>query len=209
MTAPLPVDLSPWAQRVEEAYIAAVLGRPAPAAMARADLDDAGLEAIAAACACAVAARFLAVGKPRSLGIISDDPRRARILLAGHRVWHDPSDLRWAGAISMDAALLADGGRAVAVAEALTSDIVCVDVDLQISNGQARRGSHLNLLVSDATPELLHRAMCFAESSAAGIHATIGDLAAGLRDGRQLDEITLLLAGGANGLVLARRAVGL
>jgi len=203
----IPDDLSPWAQHVEETYIAETLGRPAPAKLVVpapvGELDRDALEAIAAASAAAVAARFLAVGKPRSLGIIADDPRRALALLAGHRVWHQPSDIRCAGAAASAAELTARGGRTVTVAEALTADIVCVDVAMLVENRLIRRGSHLNLIAAgvEAEAELWERAMCYGETmKGAPIKtATLGDLAAGLRDGRQLDEITLLFAGPTHG----------
>ena len=225
----IPDDLSPWAQHVEETYIAETLGRPAPAKLVvpvpagAGELDRDALEAIAAASAAAVAARFLAVGKPRSLGIIAGDPRRALALLAGHRVWHQPSDIRCAGAAASAAELVARGGRTVTVAEALTADIVCVDVAMVVENRLIRRGSHLNLIAAgvEAEAELWERAMCYGETmKGAPIKtATLGDLAAGLRDGRQLDEITLLFAGPTHGggtgsgtvhgLRLARAACGL
>lgn len=209
-------DLSPWAQHVEETYIAAALSRPLPPPLRGHEPPDA-LEALAAASACAVAARFLAVGKPRSLGVIADDPRRAAAFLAAHRVWHAPSDVRWAGPASSSAAVLALGGRAVSVDEALTADIVCVDVAMLVQNRAVRRGSHLNLLGgADAEDELARRAQCYGETmgGAPAKTATLGDLAAGLIDGRQLDEITLLFAGprhgaaGAHGLAMAHAAVG-
>jgi hypothetical protein len=206
----LPADLSPWAQRVEETYIAATLGRPVPMPLTS-EYDIPGLEAIAVASACAVAARFLAVGKPRSLAIIAADPRRAVALLGGHRVWHNPRDLRWAGPIATVPELLALGGRATELAEALTADIVCVDLAMVLGSQQVRRGSHLHLLAADADLELRQRAVCIAERATAAlpVQATLGDLAAGLRDGRQLDEITLLLANGSQRLSLARGACGL
>jgi hypothetical protein len=219
----LDLDLTPWAQHVEETYIAVTLGRPRPlplgAGAAGAALDAETLEALAAACACAVAARFLAVGKPRSLGIVADDPRRAALLLAAHRVWHAPTDVRWAGAAATSAAVTALGGRVVPAGEALTADIVCVDVAGVLESRQVRRGSHLNLLAAGAhaEAELSRLAVCIGEVAEGdpAKNATLGDLAAGLRDGRQLDEITLLFAGpshgagGAHGLRLARAAVGL
>lgn len=212
-------DLTPWAVHVEETYIAITLGRPLPAPRTDAELDRELREAIAAACACAVAARFLAVGKPRSLGVVADDPRRAALLLLAHRVWHAPVDVRWAGAASSAAEVLALGGRVVSAAEAITADIVCVDAALPLGVQSVRRGSHLNLLAegADAEDELARRAECFGETlEGAPIKtATLGDLAAGLRDGRQLDEITILFAGprhgggGGHGLALARAALGL
>jgi hypothetical protein len=210
-----PIDLSPWAQHVEETYIAITLGRPLPAPLASVPEAD----AIASACACAVAARFLAVGKPRSLGIVADDPRRAALLLAAHRVWHAPTDVRWAGACAATPEVQVLGGRTVAAAEAITADIVCVDAAMSLGIRQVRRGSHLNLLAAgaEAEDELAQLAVCIGEttSGAPAKNATLGDLAAGLRDGRQLDEITILFAGprhgggGEHGVLLARTALGL
>lgn len=221
MTGTLEVqDLAAWAQHVEEVYIADTLGRPRPdlppeLAASKARLSAAALEAIAAGSACAVAARFLAVGKPRSLGVLCDDPIRAVALWAGHRVWHQPSDVRVFGGAADE--LVARGGRAVTAAEALTADIVCVDVAMTLENRLVRRGSHLNLLAPgvEVEAELSDRALCYAETmlGAPAKTATLGDLAAGLRDGRQLDEITLLFAGprhgggGTSGLALARAAL--
>lgn len=212
-------DLTPWAVHVEETYIAITLGRPLPAPRVDATLDGELREGIAAACACAVAARFLAVGKPRSLGVVADDPRRAALLLLAHRVWHAPVDVRWAGATASSAEVLALGGRVVSAAEAITADIVCVDAALPLGVQNVRRGSHLNLLAAGASAEdeLARRAECIGETleGAPIKNATLGDLAAGLRDGRQLDEITILFAGprhggsGGNGLALARAALGL
>ncbi len=211
-------DLTPWAVHVEETYIALTLGRPPPPPRADATFDRELREGIAAACACAVAARFLAVGKPRSLGVVAGDPRRAALLLLAHRVWHAPVDVRWAGGAAA-AAVLALGGRVVSTAEAITADIACVDAATPLGVQSVRRGSHLNLLAAgaEAEAELARRAECFGETlEGAPIKtATLGDLAAGLRDGRQLDEITILFAGprhgrgGDHGLALARAALGL
>lgn len=211
MREQLPDSLATWAERVEEAYIADALGKPAPAPLAvPPTLAHEVAEAVAAAAACAVAARYLSVGKPRSLAVLSDDPARAEVLLLGHRVWHQPLDVRWAGKITADTDLLARrGGRAVTVAEALTADLVCVDLDLILEPEAVRRGSHLALIRATASPALAARAVCVAEALVAPAQVTIGELAAGLRDGRQLDEITLLLAHVPHGLALARRALAL
>ncbi|MEZ4360776.1 MAG: hypothetical protein R3B48_11385 [Kofleriaceae bacterium] len=213
MTWNLPHDLTPWAHHLEATYIALTLGRPPPPPLVSAELEARALDAVVAAAACAVAARFLAVGKPRSLGVVSDDPQRAAALFAGHRVWHQPTDVRWAGRAAADPAILAAGGRAVSLEEAVTADIVCLDVRAELRNAAVRRGSHINLLDGTADDELRARAECYAEVATAGHTATLGELAAGIRDGRQLDEITLLLAvrdagAGADGLAIARRALG-
>lgn len=207
----LPAELTPWAERAEQAYIADALGKPAPQPLpVDASLPEPTRAAFAAAAAAAVAARYLSVGKPRSLGIIAEDPQRAYVLWLGHRVWHQPVDVRWAGPASASAELLARcGGRAAPLAEALTADVVCVDVELTVELTQVRRGSHLTLVRADAAPELAARAICVGEAMSGAATVTLGELAAGLRDGRQLDEITLLLLHGPAGLDLARRALAL
>jgi hypothetical protein len=209
MTWNLPADLAPWAHHIEATYIALAIGRAAPPPLRHAELAPEVLEAIAAACACAVAARFLAVGKPRSLGILADDSRRAAALWAAHRVWHQPTDVRWAGAVAGDPAVLALGGRAVVPAETLTADIVCVDVERQVGDHEVRRGSHINVLAGHVDDALAGRALCFAERPAQHLVGTLGQLAAGMRDGRVLDELTALQLSGTGGLDLARAAVGL
>lgn len=195
-------SLAPWAERAEATYVARALGRPAPSPLPLPESWAEPARAVApAAVACAVAARYLAVGTPRSLGVISDDPERAHVLALAHQVWHRPAELRWAVAGGEEELVRVRGGRAVQLAEALTADIVCVDLPLVIGVSQVRRGSHLALVRGSAEPALLERAMCSGEREG----LTIGELAAGLRDGRQLDELTLLLLG--EELEIARSAL--
>jgi ornithine cyclodeaminase/alanine dehydrogenase-like protein (mu-crystallin family) len=132
---------------------------------------------IAPALAGAVASRYLAVGTPRSFGIVGagDDPAAS---LAAHRTWFDPRDIRCTDA----AVAAAVAGRVVTLAEALAADIVCVHVPIALAAGQLRRGTHVNALAGATLGDELEKA--------ARIAYELVSLAAGLVDGRQLDEIT-------------------
>ena len=151
----------------------------------------------AAAAAGAVASRFLAIGTPRSIGLVGD-PTAAALSLAAHRVWFQPADLRCAGAASPFAGQL--GGRAVSLDEALAADIVCIHAPLSLTAAQLRRGTHVNALAAGITFDDELRALATIADEASALPA----LAAGLRDGRQLDELTLFVAGD---LAIARRAL--
>ena len=131
---------------------------------------------IAPALAGAVASRYLAVGTPRSLSLIGAD---AGASLAAHRTWFDPRDVR----CTDPAVAAAVGGRVVSIAEALAADIACVHVAIALAAGQLRRGTHVNALAGATLDATL----------AATAHVTrdLAPLAAGLVDGRQLDEITI------------------
>lgn len=132
----------------------------------------------------AVASRFLAVGTPRSIGLVVDDLEDARRSLAAHATWFAPRDIR----IACAGEVPADLGRAVTRDEALAADIACVHArGVTIAATQLRRGTHVNVLADDATiePALLARA------TVARVVPTLGEMAAGLIDGRQLDEITI------------------
>jgi hypothetical protein len=158
------VSVAEWVLAVERAYVAAATGHATTAG------DRANL-ARARAAAAAVASRYLAVGTPRSFGIVGGSDEDVELVLEAHRTWFAPRDIR------RDAPALA-----------LACDIVCVYDATPIRTGDVRRGTHVNLLGSGAIdPELV---------------ATITDephglpaLAAGLVDGRQLDEITIFVGG--------------
>jgi hypothetical protein len=120
-----------WVEVVEAAYVAAAVGQTSPR-VANGDL------ARARAAAGAVASRYLAVGAPRSFGLIGD-ARDAALSLEAHRTWFAPRDIRCAGA-------LIDGGRVTSVDEAPASDIVCIHVPIALVASQPRRGTHVNLL---------------------------------------------------------------
>lgn len=143
-----------------------------------------------------MASRYLAVGTPRSFGILIDvvtEADAAALSLAAHRTWFDPRDIRCAATQSGATELAGTtGGRVVSVAEALACDIVNVySTRVRITPAQLRRGTHVNAISADIfDPELLMLATVVRE---AGLPA----LAAGLVDGRQLDELTIFVIDGA------------
>lgn len=167
-------DPKAWVLAVERAYVDAAVGKHLPPAS--------GHHAVAAAAAGAVASRYLAVSVPRSFGLIGDDAS-ARLSLAAHSVWFAPIDVR-----SVGNAL----GRAVSIDEALASDIVCIHVPLAITASQLRRGTHVNALAPiELDTALTTLATIIRETPG------LGQLAAGIVDGRTFDEITIFLLGDA------------
>jgi hypothetical protein len=146
----------------------------------------------ARACAGAVASRYLAVGTPRSIGIISgDDPDEAIASLVAHHTWFFPiPDVRWAGNSATQLAVAV--GKAVDLDAALAADIVCIHTSMTLAAAQLRRGTHVNALAPVELDAELRRLATITEEPT-GLPA----LAAGLVDGRQLDELTVFVAGEA------------
>jgi hypothetical protein len=173
-----------WVHAVERAYVAVATGS-APASGNSRDL------ARARAAIGAVASHYLAVGTPRTLGLIADDATidEAVASIEAHRTWFQPRELRCTGSAALAAAV---GGMLVPVCEALASDIVCIHVPIALAADQLRRGTHVNVLVAGSIDDELRRI-------ATVVHEVpgLGALAAGLVDGRQLDEITIFCAGDA------------
>ena len=137
--------MADWVLAVERAYVAAASGAALPITVAA----DPPARAQAIAAAGAVASRFLAVGTPRSFGIIidgADDVAAAALALTAHRTWFAPRDVRCASTTAGDAALAtATNGRVTSVDEALACDIVNVYASqLRIAPTQLRRGTHVN-----------------------------------------------------------------
>jgi ornithine cyclodeaminase/alanine dehydrogenase-like protein (mu-crystallin family) len=145
-----------------------------------ASATGAALPDIAPALAGAVASHHLAVAAPRSFSIVGagDD---AAASLAAHRTWFAPRDIRCTDA----AVAAAVGGRVVSLAEALAADIVCVHVPIVLFPEQLRRGTHVNALAGATLSDELEKS--------ARIAYELASLAAGLVDGRRLDEITIYL----------------
>ena len=206
-----------WVHAVERAYVAAAVHVRAPDAhLGNASSPDAAnahvpssnqvaagpaaanTRAHALAAAGAIASHYLAVGTPRSFGILIDDASQveaAALSLAAHRAWFTPRDIRCASAgdgAGADALAAATGGRVASLAEALACDIANVyGASIAITPGSLRRGTHVNALHADRIdPELAQLATVVRE---AGLPA----LAAGLVDGRQLDELTIFAVDGA------------
>src|SRR5689334_18813258 len=117
-----------WVLAVERAYVAAAVQHTdGVAAVDRSDGAAApALVARAEAAAGAVASRFLAVGAPRSFGLVIDTATQvdaAALALAAHRTWFDPREVRCA-AVGAGAEELAaaTGGRVASADEALACD---------------------------------------------------------------------------------------
>ncbi|MDB4961317.1 MAG: ornithine cyclodeaminase family protein [Myxococcales bacterium] len=181
--------MADWVLATERAYVAAATGGAVPTGGGEEHLGR------ARAALGAVASRYLAVGTPRSLGLVVDsEPSAAEAALSvfAHRTWFQPSDLRCAGEHAEELAR-GIGGRVTSLAEAMACDIVCLHAPISVECKLLRRGTHVNVL----TP------LCSFEADLAHI-ATItheapglAELAAGLVDGRQLDEITVFVLGDA------------
>ncbi|HEY5924845.1 MAG TPA: hypothetical protein VIV11_24360 [Kofleriaceae bacterium] len=171
--------MTDWVHAVERAYVAAATGGTA--------LPPAPTSARALAAAGAVASHFLAVGTPRSIGLVGGDD--AAHSLVAHGAWFHPTDIRCTSP-SLAAAV---AGRVVTLAEALTADIVCIHVPLALVAGQLRRGTHVNALAMIELDDEL-RKLATVVDEPQGLAA----LAAGLVDGRQLDELTVFIAGSAS-----------
>lgn len=152
----------------------------------------------ALAAAGAVASRYLAVGTPRSFGLVGEGPV-ALLSLEAHRTWFAPRDVR-----CTSAAVAAEvGGRVASLAEALAADIVCIAEPLALAPAQLRRGTHVNALAPVALDDELRRLASVWDDGSG-----LPRLAAGLVDGRQLDEITIYLAGDAAVAEAALAAAG-
>ena len=178
-----------WVLAAERAYVAAAVSHTPAASVAPTAEPTALDHRRAVAAAGAIASRFLAVGTPRSFGIVIDDQVDDGALgLAAHRAWFQPRDIRCAGARAAELAA-ATGGRVVSLDEALACDIVNVHAAITLAPAQLRRGTHVNLVANVAlAPDLV----------ATIVHeAGLPALAAGLVDGRQLDELTIFVVDGA------------
>ena len=75
------------------------------------------------------------------------------------------------------------------LAEVLAADIVCIHEPLALAAGQLRRGTHVNALVGEVTLDADLAQVAAITRERGGLPA----LAAGLVDGRQLDELTIFL----------------
>ncbi len=179
-----------WVFAVERAYVAeatlpANRRQPTQPPIKHPDLPRA-LAAIGA-----VASRYLAVGTPRTMGLIIASPEQvahAQLSVDAHKTWFSPRELRCA---TVDGSHVAAFGTPATITDALACDIVCIHVPIGLDASKLRRGTHLNALapctldedlVADVTQEV----------------PGLGELAAGLIDGRQLDEITVFQAGDAH-----------
>jgi ornithine cyclodeaminase/alanine dehydrogenase-like protein (mu-crystallin family) len=163
----------------ERAYVAQACGRPVESVQFD---PGAKLAELAFAAASAVASRFLAVGTPRSIGIVGGATARDA-QHAAHATWFVPAEVRWVAEPTADGALRA----------CLASDIVCVCLPIVVDPSLIRRGTHLNLcagakLAADPSWRVVRE-------SSPDDASDLGKIAAGFTDGRELDEITVFAAG--------------
>ena len=170
-----------WVLAVERAYVASATNQP------YAKSGNVAQIARARAAVGAIASHYLAVGSPRTLGLIADPQsvEEAALSVAAHRTWFQPREIRCADLVALaDAA----GGTLSSLGETLACDIVCVHANVEIRAAQLRRGTHVNLLAGQIDDELRRLAtVCEARD--------LGALAAGLVDGRKLDELTVFVTG--------------
>ncbi len=174
-----------WVLAVERAYVAAGTKQH------HAHGGDAADVTRARAAVGAVASHYLAVAAPRTLGLVADASSidDATLSVAAHRTWFQPREIRCAESSLLARAV---GGVVTSLAEALACDIVCVHTAIAIRASQLRRGTHINIL--GATPATIDddlRSLGTICEEARDLHA----LAAGLIDGRRLDELTVFIAG--------------
>lgn len=178
-----------WVFAVERAYVAEATRNPNHRAPTQPPIANPDLPRALAAIG-AVASRYLAVGTPRTMGLIIASPDQlphAQLSVDAHRTWFAPRELRCA---TVDGTHVSAFGAPATITDALACDIVCIHVPLALAAAKLRRGTHINALaactldadlVADVTSEI----------------PGLGRLAAGLVDGRQLDEITVFQAGDA------------
>ena len=188
--------MSEWVLAAERAYVAAATGGSVPIGGPPDRLPR------ARAALGAIASRYLAVGTPRSLGLIvggAGTCEEAALSLFAHRTWFQPTDLRCAGE-GDDELARSIAGRATSIAEALACDIVCIHAPIILDPAQLRRGTHVNVLAPATFAEELARVATITHEAPG-----LAELAAGIVDGRQLDEITVFVIGDAQ---IALAAVG-
>lgn len=173
---------------------AAVLGDPGGGA-ALAILDAGAIAALRTGAAGAVASKFLAVGTPRSIGLVGCG-LDARVLLAAHRVVFAPREIRCADPDAEIAARFAAdcGGRATSIEEACACDIVCTTVAgaALVRRAWIRRGTHLNAMTGTGVldDDVLEGSKLVTVEATGATWGTLGEVAAGIKDGRELDEVT-------------------
>ena len=203
-------DATEWVRAIERAYVAAATTGD----IDETPIDRDGLAAIAGgqrsfhgfayAGLGAVASHYLAVGSPRTIGIIADAATMPDAVqsLGAHRAWFAPKEARFAHSavdenlLQLFVSALAGAGiafRATSHAEALACDIVCVHAPIEVAAAQLRRGTHVNLLHPGATIDAELRQLATVSNEL----PDLGRLAAGLVDGRKLDELTVFAIGPA------------
>lgn len=153
---------------VEAALVATGLGKPAVTTL------DADVELAAR---CAIAAKFLAVSTPRSFATINLGAR-AGAFVAAQATWAPAREIRTWNV----------GDPEPDLASALAADIVVAAGPLVVPRAAIRSGTHLAALDPgvELAPDLVAAACVYDVLRLAAV-------VAGLVDGRQLDEITLVV----------------
>jgi hypothetical protein len=171
-------DAKAWLDDVEAGLVADALGKPVPASLLTREQALAGRAA--------VAAKFLAVGTPRTLGLAGLGDL-APLVVAAQRAYAAPRELRVFEANPVEAARVADSvsGRVVALSAACACDIVVVAGAMSVRREWIRGGTLLTVL----------DAAVVVDAALLGYRwpTSLGAVAAGLVDGRVLDEIIVLL----------------
>jgi len=119
----------------------------------------------------------------------ADSCEAAALSHAAHSTWFQPTDIRVAG-LGADGLAHSLRGEAVTLDDALAADIVCVHAPIAIAASQLRRGTHVNVLAPATLDDELTRIAAITHEVPG-----LGALAAGLVDGRQLDELTIFVIG--------------
>lgn len=183
-------------------------------------LDATWLTAIRTGAAGAVASKYLAVAAPRTIGFVGCGVQ-ARVLLAAHRVHHPDLQVRCADVDADAARRFAEasGGRATSIESACACDIVCTTTPARapvVERAWVADGTHINAIgadgpgkqeldagilkvakiVIDDLEQASHSGeinvpLHAGELALGDIHATIGEVVAGKRSGREGAEISV------------------
>jgi ornithine cyclodeaminase/alanine dehydrogenase len=197
-----------------------ILSEPA-SARPLAVMDATWLTALRTGAAGAVASKHLAVGQPRTLGFVGCGVQARVLHEAHRVVYGDNLDLYMADVNPAAAEAFAEeaGGQAVNAARAAGCDIVCTTTPARVPVVQRAwiaPGAHINAMGADGhgkqelDPAILRAAkvviddheqavhsgevnvpLARGEMPVAHIHATLGEVMAGLKAGRSGSEITV------------------
>ena len=180
-----------WLDAVERRQGALALGRPVgPPLDPIAEL--AGLAG--------VAAKFLAVGTPRTMGLVGLRDL-APAVVATQRAYAAPRELRVFDGDPVAAARVAQAvdGRVTSLTEACACDVVVARGPVAIERAWIRAGTLVTALDGGVVlaPALVAAAVVYTAGVVAELvaHASLGAVAAGLVDGRTFDEIIVLVIG--------------
>lgn len=184
-------------------------------------MDATLLTALRTGAAGAVASKYLAVTRPRSIGFIGCGVQARALLDAHQAVYAYGPELYMADTDTGAARRLAEasGGKVASAREAAACDIVCTTTPGRsqvVDAGWVRDGAHINAIGADAAgkqeldPRILRRcrivvddleqachsgevnvSLTRGELDRDEIYATLGEIVAGLKPGREEGEISL------------------